>query len=68
MIYYYFSGFLRKVYGLLFVQLLVTTVIAAGFSQTPVLRQTIHDNPWMLMLCLPLAFGLIIALHVKRLE
>lgn len=59
-------GFLRKVYGLLFVQILVTTVVAAALSQTQVLRQTIHDNPWVLMLCLPLTFGILIALHVKR--
>ncbi|KAG7154772.1 protein lifeguard 4-like [Homarus americanus] len=59
-------GFLRKVYGLLSVQLLVTTVVAAAFAYTPVLRQTIHTNPWMLILCLPLTLGLLVALHVKR--
>ncbi|XP_069165518.1 protein lifeguard 4-like isoform X2 [Procambarus clarkii] len=60
------SWFLRKVYGLLSVQLLVTTVVAAAFAYTPVLREAIHANPWMLIMCLPLAIGLLIALHVKR--
>lgn len=59
-------GFLRKVYGLLSVQLLVTTVVAAAFAYTPVLREAIHANPWMLIMCLPLTIGLLIALHVKR--
>ncbi|KAG0716540.1 Protein lifeguard 4 [Chionoecetes opilio] len=59
-------GFLRKVYGLLFVQILVTTVVAAALSQTQVLRQTLHENPWVLMMCMPFTFGLLIALHVKR--
>lgn len=59
-------GFLRKVYGLLSVQLLVTTVVAGTFAYTPVLRDAIHSNPWVVMLCLPIAIGLLIALHVKR--
>ncbi|KAK4294098.1 hypothetical protein Pmani_033248 [Petrolisthes manimaculis] len=59
-------GFLRKVYGLLSVQLMVTTVVAATFAYTPVLRDTIHTNPWIIMMCLPVAIGLMIALHVKR--
>lgn len=59
-------GFLRKVYGLLSVQLLVTTVVAGTFAYTPVLRDTIHANPWMLILCLPLSMGLLMALHFKR--
>ncbi|XP_042869294.1 protein lifeguard 4-like [Penaeus japonicus] len=59
-------GFLRKVYGLLSVQLLVTTVVAATCAYTPVLKDTIHANPWLLIMCLPLALGVLIALHVKR--
>lgn len=59
-------GFLRKVYGLLSMQLLVTTVVAATFAYTPVLRDTVHANPWLLILSLFLAIGLLIALHVKR--
>lgn len=59
-------GFLRKVYGLLSVQLLVTTVVAASFAYVPVLRDTIHANPWLLIMSLFLAIGLLITLHVKR--
>ncbi|XP_018007861.1 protein lifeguard 4 [Hyalella azteca] len=59
-------GFLRKVYGLLSVQLLVTAVVAGVCAYTPVVRDTIHTNPWLLIMCLPAAFGLLIALHVKR--
>lgn len=59
-------GFLRKVYGLLSVQLLVTAVVAGVCAYTPVVRDTIHANPWVLMLCLPTTFGLLIALHIKR--
>ncbi|KAK7063293.1 Transmembrane BAX inhibitor motif-containing protein 4 [Halocaridina rubra] len=59
-------GFLRKVYGLLSVQLLVTTVVAACFAYVPTLRDTIHANPWMLIMSIFMALGLLIALHVKR--
>ncbi|XP_066968269.1 protein lifeguard 4-like [Macrobrachium rosenbergii] len=59
-------GFLRKVYGLLSVQLMVTTVVAAAFAYTPVLRDTIHANQWLLLVSIFLSFGLLIALHVKR--
>jgi len=59
-------GFLRKVYGLLSVQLLVTCVVAGTCAYTPIIRDTIHQNPWMVMMCLPLALGLLLALHFKR--
>ena len=59
-------GFLRKVYGLLSVQLLVTTIVAATVAYTPVLRDTIHSNPLLLMFVIIMSFVLLFALHVKR--
>uniref|UniRef100_A0A2P2I354 Protein lifeguard 4-like n=1 Tax=Hirondellea gigas TaxID=1518452 RepID=A0A2P2I354_9CRUS len=59
-------GFLRKVYGLLSMQLLVTAVVAGVCAYTPVVRDTIHTNPWILLLCFPATLGLLIALHINR--
>ena len=61
-------GFLRKVYGLLSLQLGLTTVIAAVCLFTPALKDAIHANPWLVMVAFFLALGLLLALHIKRRE
>ncbi|XP_076064336.1 protein lifeguard 4-like [Oratosquilla oratoria] len=59
-------GFLRKVYGLLSVQLAITTIVAATCAYTEVIRDTIHVNPWIVMICLPFTMCTMFALYVKR--
>jgi len=61
-------GFLRKVYSLLALQLIITTIIAAVCMMTPQIKGLIHDNPWLLMVAFILSIGLLIGLHVKRRE
>ena len=61
-------GFLRKVYSLLGVQLILTTVIAAACMFTPQIKGFVHENPWMLLLAFVSSMGLLMALHVKRRE
>ncbi|TRY70035.1 hypothetical protein TCAL_13291 [Tigriopus californicus] len=61
-------GFLRKVYSLLGMQLAITTVIASICLFTPVIKEFVHSNPWLLMVAFVAALGLLIALHVKRKE
>jgi len=61
-------GFLRKVYGLLTTQLLLTALVAGVCAYVPVIRDTIHSQPWLLLMCFPLTLGLLVGLHVKRHE
>ena len=61
-------GFLRKVYSLLGIQLILTTVIAAACMFTPQIKGFVHENPWMLLLAFVASMGLLLALHVKRRE
>lgn len=61
-------GFLRKVYSLLGMQLAITTVIASICLFTPVIKEFVHGNPWLLMVAFVAAFALLIALQVKRKE
>lgn len=61
-------GFMKKVYGLLAVQLIMTTVIAAALLLTPGVKELVQVNSWMLMPAFVLTFGLLMALHVKRKE
>ncbi len=61
-------GFLRKVYGLLSLQLGLTTLIAAVCLFTPAIKEAIHENPWLIMVAFFLSLGLLVALHIKRRE
>ena len=61
-------GFLRKVYSLLALQLIMTTLIAGVCLMTPQVKGFVHENPWLLMVAFILSMGLLIALHVKRRE
>jgi FtsH-binding integral membrane protein len=59
-------GFMRKVYGLLSIQLSITTLIGAALILTPGVKEMVQANSWMLFPAFILSFGLLIALQVKR--
>ncbi|XP_076241766.1 protein lifeguard 4-like isoform X1 [Calliopsis andreniformis] len=59
-------GFLRKVYGLLSIQLLITVVIAATFMTFEPLKVFIQENSWTLLLSFVTTMGTLIALYIKR--
>lgn len=59
-------GFLRKVYGLLSIQLLITVVIAATFMTVEPLKAFVQENSWTLLLSFVTTMGSLIALYVKR--
>lgn len=61
-------GFIRKVYSLLGVQLIMTTIIAATCMVTPQIKEFVVANPWTLLVSFILNIGLIIALAIKRKE
>lgn len=62
-------AFLKKVYGLLTIQLLITTGVGAIFkvSAEPV-QQFLATNSWVFFLTIILTFVILIALHFKRRE
>ena len=74
---------MRKVYGLLAVQLTITTIIGslgllnrdcdyfakgAVLLFTPGVKEAVQGNSWMLFPAFLLSMGLLVALHVKRKE
>ncbi|XP_064487058.1 protein lifeguard 4-like [Ornithodoros turicata] len=59
-------GFLRKVYGILSVQLLVTAVCASIAMFTPVVKFYINENPWMVTVAFLASIILLIGLMIKR--
>ncbi|XP_037498794.1 protein lifeguard 4 [Rhipicephalus sanguineus] len=61
-------GFLRKVYGILSIQLLATTVIAAFGMFTPAVKLYISQNHWMVVGAFFMSMALLLALMVKRRE
>lgn len=61
-------GFLRKVYGILTAQLLLTTVFASISMFTPIVRFYINENEWLLTVAFLLSIILLLALMVKRRE
>jgi len=61
-------GFLRKVYGILSMQLLVTTITACVLRFTPIIRSYVNQNHWMVLAAMALSIVLVIALYVKRRE
>jgi len=60
-------GFLRKVYGLLSLQLGMTTLIASACLFTPAIKELVHKNPWLIMVAFILSFGLLIGKVVMKL-
>lgn len=61
-------GFLRKVYGILSVQLAVTAVIAGLIKMSTTLTTFVQTNQWMLMASFFVCLGLLIALNFKARE
>lgn len=59
-------GFLRKVYSLLFIQVLTTVVVGFVFTFNSKVKFYIHNNDWLLSLSLILSVVVLIALHFKR--
>lgn len=59
-------GFLRKVFGILAVQLLMTTAVGVVFVSTPVLKAAVIQWSWMMPLGLFMSIGLLIAMMIKR--
>ena len=60
--------FLRKVYGILSVQLIVTTVVAAAVAYNPVLRDAVPLDYRLLVNGMFASIGLLILLHISRRE
>jgi len=60
------QGFVRKVYGILSCQLLLTVLMAATFMKVESIRTFVMTNPFMLYSAMFLAFGLLFALMVKK--
>jgi len=61
-------GFLRKVYGILSAQLLLTTIVSALFLTFEPLELFIKSNPWIILVCAVATIGLIFALGFKSRE
>ncbi|XP_014788210.1 protein lifeguard 4 [Octopus bimaculoides] len=61
-------GFLRKVYGILTAQLLVTTLTAAFFILHEPTKLFVQKNQWMLLIALFATFGVMMVLTLKRRE
>ncbi|XP_012223413.1 protein lifeguard 4 [Linepithema humile] len=59
-------GFLRKVYGLLSIQLLMTVVVAAVFVMSSTVKLYVQQNPWTIGLAFFMTMGILIALMIKR--
>jgi len=61
-------GFLRKVYGILSVQLILSTVTAGIIRFSPWSHFHIRENPWVVMVMLFSSMVLLVCLHIKRKE
>ncbi|XP_038209220.1 protein lifeguard 4-like [Zerene cesonia] len=59
-------GFIRKVYSLLTIQLLVTVAIAAVFLLVKPVQGFIHSNDWMVFIAFILSMVTLFALIAKR--
>merc|ERR1719150_2464607 len=61
-------GFLRKVYSLLGMQLILTTIIAGVCMGVSQIKEFVHQNPWILLVAFILSITLLILCSVKRRE
>lgn len=59
-------AFLRKVYGLLCIQLFMTIIVAAVFMMCEPVKLVIQRNSWMVGISFFMTFGILVALNVKR--
>ncbi|KAF5288589.1 hypothetical protein FQA39_LY15368 [Lamprigera yunnana] len=61
-------AFIRKVYGLLSVQLFFTVIVSSICMFTPPIKTFIQTNDWLLIVAMFGSIGILIALFIKRLE
>lgn len=61
-------GFLRKVYGILSAQLLVTLIVGVVFIAVEPVEQFIKQNEWLLLIVAIASFGTLLATMVKSKE
>ncbi|CAG9767664.1 unnamed protein product [Ceutorhynchus assimilis] len=61
-------AFLRKVYGLLTMQILLTVAVAGLFMFTPPIKGFVQTNDWMMLISFFASIILLIPLHIKRKE
>ncbi|XP_050511720.1 protein lifeguard 4-like [Diabrotica virgifera virgifera] len=61
-------AFIRKVYGLLSMQILLTFIIASICLFTPPIKSFVHTNDWMMMFSFIASIALLVPLHIKRKE
>jgi len=59
-------GFIRKVYGILFVQLLATTGVSVVFKSVPAVQTWVQANQWMMWVSLFSTIGVLIGLFIVR--
>lgn len=59
-------GFLRKVYGLLSLQLLMTVIVSGTFMFIPAIRSYVQTNDWLLQFAFLLSIIVLIVLYIKR--
>ncbi|XP_052065517.1 protein lifeguard 4-like [Mytilus californianus] len=59
-------GFLRKVYGILSAQILLSTIVAGVIYSSSTATEFVQTNNWMLLIALIGSLGLIFALMVYR--
>lgn len=59
-------GFLRKVYGILSVQLLLTTITGFLFMSSETVTNYVQQNHWMLLVAMVGSIGLVIALMIYK--
>ncbi|CAJ0581739.1 unnamed protein product, partial [Mesorhabditis spiculigera] len=57
-------AFLRKVFGILSFQIVLTTAICAAIYMTPGVKGFVQNNGWVLLMTLFGSIGLIIAMHI----
>ena len=55
-------GFIRKVYGILFIQLLLTFGIVAIFSYIPAVQNYAINNSWLMGVSIAAVFAVMIAM------
>lgn len=61
-------AFLRKVYGLLTMQIFLTVIIAALFMFTPPIKEFVQKNDWLMLFSFIGSIAVLIPLHIKRKE
>ncbi|XP_061432867.1 protein lifeguard 4-like [Lethenteron reissneri] len=59
-------GFLRKVYAILSVQILLTVAVAVLIDRTDIVEDFIQKNSWVMLISCVLSMGLLLALFDKR--